>query len=355
MDCSLNGACNDQGACECDKGWTGDTCEILKLDTTPKVVYGHGASNSSSWGGGPPVYDGTKYHLYVTEIAAGCGMCTWARMSTIAHTVADRPEGPYQKVGVAVGTQAHNAYYTYSPSDKMHLLYHIGGGDNPDSCNPYFQGCEGGITPNCTGIRPPHGWPAPSCPSNSVTHIHYSKSLDGPWTSAGSINVTTKKLPFDAGTSNPAPYVFPNGTTLMVARGKDAGRFPNGTRQVYHNIFLYRAQHWSEGYSWVPLAGVNGSVPVGNGKVLTEDPVLYRGRRGFHLLLHSAPDLTHGWSPDGLQWGWSSKLIGPPHPSANNERPRVVLDENGDLDWVFVSQEIGPGDASRTVGFSALQ
>jgi len=281
-------------------------------------------------------------------------MCTWARMSTIAHTVSPTVEGPYRKLDTAVPTQAHNAYYTYSAKDKMHLLYHIGGADNPDSCNPYYQGCSAGITPNCTGIRPPAHWPTPSCPANSQAHISYSPTLEGPWKSAGVINISTPHLPSNAGTSNPAPYVFPNGTVLMIGRGKDAHRFPNGTVEAYHNIFMYRADSWNASYSWVPLDGVNGSLPIGNGKLLTEDPVLYKGRRGFHILLHSAPDLSHAWSLDGLQWAWSADDMGPPHPTSNNERPRVALDTNGDVDYVYVSQEMGIGDASWTLAFKAL-
>ena len=38
-------------------------------------------------------------------------------------------------------------------------------------------------------------------------------------------------MPPAAGNSNPAPYIFPNGTVLMLGRGKDAIH-PNGTKVV---------------------------------------------------------------------------------------------------------------------------
>ena len=44
----------------------------------------------------------------------------------------------------------------------------------------------------------------------------------------------------------------------------------------------------------------------------------------------------------------------------DNERPRVLLDDDGDLDWVFVGQLLPPGgssnvsDAARTAAFRAL-
>ena len=55
--------------------------------------------------------------------------------------------------------EAHNIYYAYSPADKMHLLYHIFNGSNPESCNSYFP-CTNGSTPNGTGhgLRPPPNW-----------------------------------------------------------------------------------------------------------------------------------------------------------------------------------------------------
>jgi hypothetical protein len=144
---------------------------------------------------------------------------------------------------------------------------------------------------------------------------------------------------------------------LLIGRGKDANRYPNGTVVKEHNIFLFRADSWNSTYTWVRSDGVDGALPIGNGKLSTEDPALWRGRRGFHILLHSHPNLTHAWSLDGLEWHWSATVMGPPQPGeagSDNERPRVALDENGDIDWLFVAQEYGPGDASRTAAFQAL-
>ena len=116
----------------------------------------------------------------------------------------------------------------------------------------------------------------------------------------------------------------------------------------------------------MPLGGENGSLPVGGlrGGPATEDPVLYRGRRGFHIIFHSHPDMTHAWSPDGLDWRWSTAVSGPPNHEAegggDNERPRVVLDAAGDLDWLFVGQLLavtgggGGKDAARLAAFRAV-
>lgn len=318
----------------------------------PAYGYGGAEPNTSCWGGGPPVYDAatSEYHMFVTEIAGHCGMSTWGRQSQAAHVTSSIISGPYRRAGLAIPTQAHNVFYAYSQPDQMHLIYHIFGGDNPESCNPYLN-CTNGTTPGGHGIHPPNTpWPAPTCHPVGGAHLHYSKSLDGPWISAGRLKVDQTGMPATGGTSNPAPYVFPNGTVIMMGRGKDSNRV-NGTHVIERNIVLFRAESWNSTYTFVPGNGPGGAVNIGNGRIPTEDPVIYKGRRGFHTLLHSHPDLTHAWSSDGLSWHWSPQVIGPGDMGSDNERPRISLDADGDLAVLFVSQIIGSGDASRLAAF----
>lgn len=253
-----------------------------------------------------------EYHLFVSEIAGSCGISTWSRMSQGVHAVSKSVAGPYQRVGVIIPTQAHNIYYIQNPPDGLHLIYHIFGGDNPESCNPYLS-CTNGSTPGSHGgLRPPPTpWAPPTCPFVSGAHVHWAKSLDGPWISAGLIQANRTGMPNStdqSGTSNPAPYIFPNGTVLMLGRGRDSDRFRNGTAVINHNIFLYRAPAWNATYQWVPSDGVDGALAIGNGRIPTEDPVLWKGRRGFHILLHSHPDLTHAYSLDAIHWRWSPEV-----------------------------------------------
>ena len=176
----LNGECV-HGVCVCDKGWKGDNCGLLDLNPKPTVAYGFGGveKDTSSWGGGPPAYDPKtkKYHLFVTELAGNCGMGTWARMSQAAHAVSDSIEGPYERVGLAIPTESHNIYYAYSPTDKMHLIYHIFSGTSPESCNPY-RNCTDGTTPgHGGGVKPAHWKPASTCDAATGTYLHYSRYL----------------------------------------------------------------------------------------------------------------------------------------------------------------------------------
>ena len=74
------------------------------------------------------------------------------------------------------------------------------------------------------------------------------------------------------------------------------------------------------------------------------------------------PDLSHGWSVDGINWDWSPAISGPPNHLAvgggDNERPRVALDESGDIDFLYVGQlGVDPAhtDGARTAAFRALK
>ena len=112
--------------------------------------------------------------------------------------------------------------------------------------------------------------------------------------------------------------------------------------------------------------------------------MLWKGRRGFHALMHTQGDLTHAWSRDGLSWcarllarvtssllrrsdsltsvarcarDYSSEIMGPaPGAGGPNERPRVLLDDNGDLQALFVGQTPTAGsDASRTAAYTSVR
>eukprot|EP00662_Eupelagonemidae_sp_cell21_P018969 gene18969-2549_t len=292
--CSLNGACA-ASACNCDVGWKGVACGELDLNPDAILAYGYPTNATSSWGGGPPVFDGTRWHLFVSELAGHCGMGTWSRMSQAVHAVSHKREGPYTRAGLAIPTQTHNTYYAYSPQDKLHLIYSIFGGTSPQSCNAY-KSCTNGTTPGHGGGVHPDSWlPAPKCPLEPGTHVHYSTSLDGPWISAGALKTDRTGCPA-CGSSNPAPYIFPNGTVLMLARAKDSadGR---------HNIYLYSKRH--------------RAVPTGTERC---------------RLLYRAPswNSTYKWIDGG---------------GVNGTRPRVALDANGDLAVLFVGQLVLRRDA----------
>ena len=95
-------------------------------------------------------------------------------------------------------------------------------------CDPDLHDLRGQVAAELQpvpGVHPPAGWPAGNCSGGPSARgvLHYSTSLDGPWTGAGPIAYSNSNpggvpWPPNAGTSNPAPYVFPNGTVLLLGR-----------------------------------------------------------------------------------------------------------------------------------------
>lgn len=361
LGCRLNGACTG-GRCVCDSGWVGDNCEILDVEMG-SVAYGldntRESADSSCWGGGPPVWDGKrgKYSMILTEIAGHCGMQTWGFMSQATLVQSPSLTGPYERVGVVAPTETHNVFYARAP-DGTHLVYHIGQSDNPSSCNPWIQ-CVNGTTP-------PSNRSKPTCPPDMSCALHYAASLDGPWSYK---RLPLADVPFlkansdhGAGT-NPSPLFFKNGTVMVATRGPNQ-LVINGTKQHYPNVFLFVADGWNASeYKWVPSSGDNGAVCVNSlgSPSQTEDPVLWRGRRGFHMLFHE--NTSHAWSEDGINWFWTPDNAVPGTVNittqhglverrTDTERPRVVVSPDGDVVALFKSsrnpQEPGwTGDGSE--------
>jgi hypothetical protein len=159
----------------------------------------------------------------------------------------------------------------------MHLIYHIGDGDGPAP------------TLNCTnGINPPAPLPAaaaaaaaagadthansPKSVAESDTPVVYSKqpylsaskSLDGPFETV-EIKLPAGHTTVSWGNDNPAPFVFDNGTVLMLTRKY------NHTRAIKHivphdTIWVVRAASYLGPYEllgeFVPHENFNEEDPV---------------------------------------------------------------------------------------------
>lgn len=67
-----------------------------------------------------------------------------------------------------------------------------------------------------------------------------------------------------------------------------------------------------------------------------------------HVLFHM--NLSHAWSEDAVNWHWSSEATAELHLQPDgvyrddHERPRVVLDENGDLAAILVGSHFPDSD-----------
>ena len=334
LDCHLGGICTPAGTCDCDPSWRGPTC--AQLNVGPGSI-AYAPPNRSSWGGGPPVrsaVDG-RYHLYVSEMGGHCGLDTWQSMSTIVDTVSSTASaaGPYTRVGVVVPRESHNAYYAYDPASKTHLIYHIGGGDTGAE-PPQWTNCTNGTTPgslalSSLGAAGPKGaeplW-------THVQYVHHAVSLAGPWLRENftSPPVGGNDSDIGWGNDNPAPFIFPNGSVLMLTRRYQS---PKLGVEPHDTIWLVTAPSWKGPYRFVSdgpaLMDWRGRPTREN----MEDPCLWRNARGhFHALFHFGH--RHAWSEDGLRWSVGNASVWDTTVATHSgstlqkdaERPRIWVD-----------------------------
>ena len=109
-----------------------------------------------------------------------------------------------------------------------------------------------------------------------------SQHVDGPWE-----RVSNGAWPY--GCNNPAAWIFPNGTTLLVCK--------RGWPETFR-MQVAVAPHWRGPYRVARLTEVYG-----------EDAFIWQAKEDghFHMLTHSMypkPDKipTTAWSEDGLEW-----------------------------------------------------
>jgi hypothetical protein len=125
-----------------------------------------------------------------------CGLSVWQHQSTVVKATSDSPSGPFIHEKLVIPPQAHNPYYVQDPVTKTHLIYHIGGGDNPETPSHPFLNCTNGTTPlppaessypihNPSILEQPNSSGRLSPPSSVVyssgPYMHFSESLDGPF------------------------------------------------------------------------------------------------------------------------------------------------------------------------------
>ena len=210
-----------------------------------------------TWGGSVIADDAGGYHLFAAAMAGGCTLDQWATNSFVMHGVADRPSGPFVRArgsaGTAVGLWAHNPQVVRH-TDGTYLLFSIG---------------KENATEPCACQRPvPAGFcPRPkSYPWADSIQLHYAKSLDGPWTSLGTV----------IRGSNPSPFVLNSTGEVFVA-------FKSGMQ-------IARAEHWRGPYKIITPRG--GALPASSSHFpIIEDAFLwhdYKSRRWncfFHQYL----------------------------------------------------------------------
>ena len=151
--------------------------------------------------------------------------------------------------------------------------------------------------------------------SHNTIHMSYTFGdgvlSDNEWTTQviydpfpGTIN----RSQWDCYVQNPTAYIYPNMSVLLIYRGTECENYygPNTSKE---HIGIAIADHWKGPYIRY------SKEPIFGWDIHSEDPFLYKNKRGFHLLMHGRNDKNatlkrvegaYGYSVDGLNWKYQS-------------------------------------------------
>jgi hypothetical protein len=365
LDCNMAGVCDTAtGACACDQGWTGAAC--ARIDFAPEAAPCHGgglclnrtelqdeavaysSAFTSSWGGDVVVDDDGDWHMFAAAFQNETTLSSWLTQSRIVHAVsASGPLGPYVPRGIVLAprepngtfnehgpwdeTTQHNPAVQYDPLSKTYLLYYMG---------------SNGISTKAT---PTKG----ACPSNhSFCHqrvgLATAKHPNGPWKRANGGNPILEPGPRgswdDIFTTNPTPYIFPNGSALLIYKARS---FENINTMSTGVAF---AEHWSGPYTRITSEPID--LPG-----TCEDAGIYHSKNMggvFRMVLHCACSYQAVWSLDGVTWNKTAPEVewcdvGGGVVVSRRERPKWAVDRKGRvlalLTGVVPGKQIHDGDS----------
>eukprot|EP01065_Artemidia_motanka_P045791 TRINITY_DN6799_c1_g2_i1.p1 TRINITY_DN6799_c1_g2~~TRINITY_DN6799_c1_g2_i1.p1 ORF type:complete len:412 (+),score=91.51 TRINITY_DN6799_c1_g2_i1:99-1238(+) len=353
-DCSGAGECV-AGVCKCDRGWSGAQCETFNLG--PGYACGSGGlcmrgelNNVASWGGDIVLGDDGKYHMYAAMFPGNLTLNSWLYDGRIGHAVSDRPEGPYTGKDISLGSRGDgwnsswDSRTVLNPAIRRapngtYLLYYMGASQSKGEAD--FD-CRSGRTGQATCMqrvgmataeRPEGPW------------VRRDEPIIGPGP-AGSWD--------DMFTTNPTPYVYPNGSVLMLYKARSI------EKQSVMSTGVAFADHWAGPYV---RTGIKLDVPAN-----CEDAGIYRSPATsvFKVLFHCGCTYRYAWSTDGFAWNTTAgevawcdyQLVGGGSAKVSRrERPMFVLGAGGDpthiLTAVMPTEQQGPEHGSRAFTMAA--
>ena len=285
-DCSLGGVCNTGSSCECDVWFTGAQCDLLNVVAPSPEEYaswGLQLSGYSTWGG-HAVLDTASgvWHGFFSLMCKHGPLDDWTTYSSIIRATAPAVTGPFafaEQLDVPYATNA--MYVPPAAAGGLHMVWRIGDamGANPDTWSPCYDppadGSEGSATSVARLVRAAAqdaGRSGSGGVETSVTFVQTSAALAGPWSEWGSVAVNLTGT-WATGTSNPAPFIFPNGSTLLF---HSAQTCPPSWGLAPSCIGVAVASSWEGPYTEATALPITH--PEG------EDPFVFRDPRGnFHL------------------------------------------------------------------------
>ncbi|WP_258525536.1 glycoside hydrolase family protein [Paenibacillus sp. YN15] len=310
------------------------------------------------WCGSVVLGEDGRYHMFASRWPKSLPMHPgWLVSSEIVRAVSVFPEGPYTFQEVVLkqrGAACWDGKMTHNPHivkhDGCYLLYYTGSTYEGSCCG------EGeALTLEDTRVL--------AARSNKRIGLAVSKSVFGPWERMDRPILETRPGKFDSFlTSNPAPCVHPDGSVLLVYKGR--GRTGPGLADFGRmNFGAARASHYRSTY----ISQTDAPI-FPEAECHLEDPFIWQSAEGYEMI---AKDMDGRWcgeahagihavSPNGLDWrlcdppqAYSRKVLwedGAYRVMGSLERP-FLLFHNGVPTHLFAATADGPGgftNASRT-------
>jgi hypothetical protein len=288
------------------------------------------------WCGAPVKGPDNKYHLFYSRWPVKRGFAPgWALASEIAYAVAERPQGPYKPVNVAlpprgVNPKSGKKYWDADVTHNANALYHKG------RYYIFYMGNYG------------DGKTYPLHRNNQRIGVAYAEKPEGPWTRPDepSVDVSPDKAAFDSlMTSNPAGAIRPDGGAIIVYKavtivdGKPMGG------QVRHGVAFADKP---EGPYVKQKGNVFESDKGGKHSMVAEDPFIWYSKKYgdcYYALTRDVVGLFTGasggialfTSQDGLNWvpakypkvlGKTFTLADGTQSDSRIERPALLIEDD---------------------------
>ena len=341
-DCLLLGSCI-RGACACDAGFKGKHCAVLDL-LPGEPSWGFVDPARPSWGGVPILHDG-RYHLVASVMDGGCGLLHYGTNSAVFRAVSDSAHGPYAFAEELLPAFHHGPALLHSASEGFFIV--ADGKDLPASmvrdCTagagkpPLAQAPKQRISHSTKGL-----YAYAHSPHDQVVLAHSRRLVGGNWTQTAIVS-TDLDAGWACNRTSPSPVLFANGSVLMALHTTRCAGERQCQRQgenFCEHLAMFAAPSVRGPYVNVlaqPIHDLEGS----------EDPFLWRGRRGMHMLVHSknaCGDFSEGCgllasSRDGLRdWrsgdkqAYSTRVVwrgGRTEVLIYRQRPKILFQPDG--------------------------
>ncbi|TXE13901.1 family 43 glycosylhydrolase [Seonamhaeicola algicola] len=287
------------------------------------------------WGASVVKGDDGKYHMYYSRWEYELGHMGWVTDSEIAYAVADKAEGPYKHVNVALparGKEFWDGTTTHNPNivkkDGKYYLYYMG-------CTSHVKAVQP------TSMKHKDWW---IYRNNQRIGVAWSDNPEGPWNRLNKPVITVDEdsnAPDALMVSNPAINIGPDGKMFAVYKVV-------GKNKDWKPIDMSSNDTWkvSKG-SRVRYLASSADNPLGPFKKHEEPIFELKGEEETHMIAED----PYVWSQDGKYYALVTDIKG----SFTGDSGAIALMESDNgQDWVqskhpmVVPSKILKEDGTRT-------